>query len=100
MVSLTGDMSPLHPDRNLALELVRATEAASIRAVPFIGRRRELATLAHGSRKLYVTVERVVEESLLESEASAACARQAFDHRPLAIRDDCTCRPRPVDWRS
>ena len=38
MVSLTGDMSPLHPDRNLALELVRATEAASIRAVPFIGR--------------------------------------------------------------
>lgn len=38
MVSITGDMSPLHPDRNLALELVRATEAASIRAVPFIGR--------------------------------------------------------------
>ncbi|KQQ94463.1 fructose 1,6-bisphosphatase [Leifsonia sp. Leaf325] len=27
-----------HPDRNLALELVRATEAASIRAVPWIGR--------------------------------------------------------------
>src|SRR3954449_3252931 len=26
------------PDRNLALELVRATEAAAIRAVPFIGR--------------------------------------------------------------
>jgi fructose-1,6-bisphosphatase II len=38
MVSLTEDMSPLHPDRNLALELVRATEAAAIRAVPFIGR--------------------------------------------------------------
>ncbi|MBB2974835.1 fructose-1,6-bisphosphatase II [Microbacterium endophyticum] len=38
MVSITGDMSPLHPDRNLALELVRATEAASIRSVPFIGR--------------------------------------------------------------
>ncbi len=38
MVSITGDMSPLHPDRNLALELVRATEAAAIRAVPFIGR--------------------------------------------------------------
>ena len=44
MVSLTEDMSPLHPDRNLALELVRATEAASIRAVPFIGRgQKELA---------------------------------------------------------
>src|SRR3954469_573334 len=38
MVSLTAGMSPLHPDRNLALELVRATEAAAIRAVPFIGR--------------------------------------------------------------
>ncbi len=38
MVSLTGNMNPLHPDRNLALELVRATEAAAIRAVPYIGR--------------------------------------------------------------
>lgn len=38
MVSLTADLSPLQPDRNLALELVRATEAAAIRAVPFIGR--------------------------------------------------------------
>ncbi|CAB4624710.1 unannotated protein [freshwater metagenome] len=27
-----------HPDRNLALELVRATEAAAIRAFPFIGK--------------------------------------------------------------
>ncbi|WBU38089.1 class II fructose-bisphosphatase [Homoserinibacter sp. YIM 151385] len=27
----------LHPDRNLALELVRATEAAAIRSAPFIG---------------------------------------------------------------
>lgn len=38
MVTHSADMSPLHPDRNLALELVRATEAAAIRAVPFIGR--------------------------------------------------------------
>ncbi|GAA3628588.1 class II fructose-bisphosphatase [Microbacterium awajiense] len=44
MVSLTEDMSPLHPDRNLALELVRATEAAAIRSAPFIGRgQKELA---------------------------------------------------------
>ncbi|MFT4050957.1 MAG: class II fructose-bisphosphatase [Microbacterium sp.] len=44
MVSLTAGMSPLHPDRNLALELVRATEAAAIRSVPFIGRgQKELA---------------------------------------------------------
>jgi len=28
----------LHPDRSLGMELVRATEAAAIRAVPFIGR--------------------------------------------------------------
>jgi fructose-1,6-bisphosphatase II len=28
----------LHPDRNLGMELVRATEAAAIRAVPYIGR--------------------------------------------------------------
>ena len=28
----------LHPDRNLAMELVRATEAAAIRAFPFIGK--------------------------------------------------------------
>lgn len=28
----------VHPDRNLALELVRATEAAAIRAMPFVGR--------------------------------------------------------------
>ena len=47
MVSLTADMSPLHPDRNLALELVRATEAAAIRSVPFIGRgQKELADKA------------------------------------------------------
>lgn len=30
--------SPIHPDRNLALELVRATEAAAIRSTPWIGR--------------------------------------------------------------
>ncbi len=35
------DLIPLVPDRNLALELVRATEAAAIRAVPFIGRGRK-----------------------------------------------------------
>jgi len=28
----------LHPDRNLAMELVRATEAAAIRSAPYIGR--------------------------------------------------------------
>jgi len=32
------DSMSLQPDRNLGMELVRATEAAAIRAVPFIGR--------------------------------------------------------------
>lgn len=32
------DSAVKHPDRNLAMELVRATEAAAIRAVPFIGK--------------------------------------------------------------
>ncbi|PJJ62227.1 class II fructose-bisphosphatase [Compostimonas suwonensis] len=31
----------LHPDRNLAMELVRATEAAAIRATPYIGKGRK-----------------------------------------------------------
>ncbi len=38
MVSTETGTLYLHPDRNLAMELVRATEAAAIRAVPFIGR--------------------------------------------------------------
>jgi len=33
----------LHPDRNLAMELVRATEAAAIRSAPFIGKGDKLA---------------------------------------------------------
>ncbi|MEP6480074.1 MAG: fructose-bisphosphatase class II, partial [Rhodoglobus sp.] len=37
MSTETGSLF-LQPDRNLALELVRATEAAAIRAVPFIGK--------------------------------------------------------------
>lgn len=38
MVSTDTASLFLHPDRNLGMELVRATEAAAIRAVPFIGR--------------------------------------------------------------
>lgn len=33
----------LHPDRNLAMELVRATEAAAIRSTPFIGKGDKMA---------------------------------------------------------
>ncbi|MFT4136321.1 class II fructose-bisphosphatase [Microbacterium sp.] len=38
MTGSPAELTPLRPDRNLALELVRATEAAAIRTVPFIGR--------------------------------------------------------------
>ena len=38
MVSSDTGSLFLHPDRNLGMELVRATEAAAIRAVPYIGR--------------------------------------------------------------
>jgi fructose-1,6-bisphosphatase II len=37
-MSIEDDNLFRHPDRNLAMELVRATEAAAIRAVPWIGR--------------------------------------------------------------
>ncbi|MBL6850920.1 MAG: CoA transferase subunit A [Candidatus Puniceispirillales bacterium] len=37
-----------------------------------IGRRRELATLAHASRKVFVTVEQVLETDFFEDELSAA----------------------------
>ena len=54
------DLIPLQPDRNIALELVRATEAAAIRSVPFIGRgQKELADGAavDGMRAFLTTVE-------------------------------------------
>ena len=37
-----------------------------------IGRRRELATLAHASKKVYVTVEEIVDEDFFDSELKAA----------------------------
>ena len=38
----------------------------------WVGRRRELATIAHASRRVLVTVERIVEGSLLEDESLAS----------------------------
>lgn len=43
MASTAAASVYLHPDRNLGMELVRATEAAAIRAVPYIGRGDKLA---------------------------------------------------------
>lgn len=55
-----ADLIPLQPDRNIALELVRATEAAAIRSSPFIGRgQKELADGAavDAMRQFLATVE-------------------------------------------
>lgn len=52
-----------------------------------IGRRRELATMAHAARKVLVTVERIVEESLFASEASAAGALPAFYVDAIAVAE-------------
>jgi fructose-1,6-bisphosphatase II len=43
MVTMQTGSLFLQPDRNLAMELVRATEAAAIRATPFIGKGDKLA---------------------------------------------------------
>ena len=39
-----------------------------------IGRRRELATLAHASKKVYVTVEEIVDEDFFDCELKAAAS--------------------------
>lgn len=44
----------------------------------FIGRQRELATLSHASKEVFVTVEKIVEGDLFASEATAAGALPAF----------------------
>ncbi len=43
MTTTNASAIPLNPDRNLAMELVRATEAAAIRAYPFIGKGDKIA---------------------------------------------------------
>jgi glutaconate CoA-transferase subunit A len=54
----------------------------------FIGRRRELATLVHAASKVLVTVEKIVDTSLYESEATAACALPAFYIDGIAVAEN------------
>jgi glutaconate CoA-transferase subunit A len=54
----------------------------------FIGRRRELATLVHAASKVLVTVEKIIDESLYESEATAACALPAFYVDGIAVAEN------------
>ncbi|SMF30164.1 glutaconate CoA-transferase subunit A [Tistlia consotensis] len=51
----------------------------------WIGRRRELATLAHAAKRTLVTVEEVVEGSFFESEGSAANALPALYVEAVAV---------------
>ena len=63
----------------------------------WIGRRRELATIAHAAKTLLVTVEKIQDESLLASEATAAgtlpgfyvtaLARAEMGAKPLGLVD-------------
>jgi glutaconate CoA-transferase subunit A len=54
----------------------------------FIGRRRELATLVHASSKVFVTVEKIVDDSLYVTEATAACALPAFYIDGIAVAEN------------
>jgi glutaconate CoA-transferase subunit A len=51
----------------------------------WIGRRRELAAMAYASKMTFVTVERMVEESLLASEMTAAGALPALYVSEIAV---------------
>lgn len=51
----------------------------------FIGRRRELATMVHAARAVLVTVEKILDDSLFASEATAAGALPAFYVDAIAV---------------
>jgi glutaconate CoA-transferase subunit A len=53
----------------------------------WIGRRRELATMAHAARKTVVTVERIHDGDLLASEASAAGTLPALYVEAIAVAE-------------
>ena len=61
---------------------------ADLRGNVFIGRRRELATLAHASREVFVTVEKIVDADLFETEATAAGALPAFNLSAIAVAEN------------
>jgi glutaconate CoA-transferase subunit A len=53
-----------------------------------IGRRRELATLAHAAKRVFVTVEKVIDGDLFETEASAAGALPALYVDSIAVAEN------------
>ncbi len=54
----------------------------------YIGRQRELATLTHGARRTFVTVEKVIDSDLMENESTAAGALPAFYVEALAVAEN------------
>ena len=65
------------PERKLDVSLFHATYADRNGNI-WIGRRRELATLAHGSARVLVTVEKILDEDFFEREERAAGALPAL----------------------
>lgn len=67
-----------------AFHAVMADRAGNV----WVGRRRELATLAHASRRVLVTVERIVDGDLLEDErlAPGTISATYVDHVAVAAR--------------
>jgi glutaconate CoA-transferase subunit A len=70
----------VHPD----LALFHA-ERADAEGNVWIGRRRELATMAHAARRVLVTVEEIVPGSFFETEATAAGVLPALYVDALAV---------------
>ena len=71
------DVIELLPARQLDVTVFHAPYADSEGNV-FIGRQGELATLAKGAKQVFVTVEKFIDGSLFEREATAAGALPAF----------------------
>ncbi len=78
-----ADPVVLLPARPLDVTVFHAPYADTAGNV-FIGRQRELASLAYAAREVYVTVEKVVDSNLFDTEATAAGAMAAFYFKGIA----------------
>ncbi|MEO1491929.1 MAG: CoA transferase [Pseudomonadota bacterium] len=79
----SGDPIVLLPARPLDVAIFHAPYADAEGNV-FIGRQRELASLAYAAQEVYVTVEKIVDGNLFDSEATAAGAMAAFYFNGIA----------------
>jgi fructose-1,6-bisphosphatase II len=92
-----------HPDRNLAMELVRATEAAAIRAVPFIGKGDKLGAdgaAVDAMRKFLGTVEFDGVVVIGEGEKDNAPMLYNGEHVGLGMGPSCDIAVDPIDGTS